>query len=66
VRCVLRRWEREEGTNLDCVSNQIGDDLPESERISRELIWNPRIDVVDEIELVLGSLDAESLEHAKD
>lgn len=52
--------------NLDRVSDEIGDDLPEPQRISRKLIWDPRIDVVDEIELVLGSLDAESLEDSKD
>jgi hypothetical protein len=53
-------------TNLDRVSDQVGDDLPEPEWVSGELVGDPRIDIVDEVELVLGGLDAEGLEHAKD
>lgn len=48
---VLRRRE------LDGITDQVGDDLSETQGIANELVWDVWIDIVGQLQLVLGCAD---------
>lgn len=45
-------------THLDGVADEVGDDLLEPEGVADEVVRDARVDVVDEVELVLRGLRA--------
>lgn len=57
---LLRRRE------LDSITNKIGDDLSQTERVSDKLVRYIGIDVVGQLKLILRSSHDESLEDAED
>ena len=50
---------------LDRVSDQVGDNLPQTERVADNLIWNLWIDFVEQIEVLLVRANDERLENTK-
>jgi hypothetical protein len=53
------------GRELDRVPDEVRDDLPEAERVADELVRDVRVDVVREVEVVLGGANDEGLEDAE-
>jgi len=59
---LLGRVRRE----FNSISNQVRDDLSETQGIANELVRNVRLNIVREIDLVLRSTDNQSFEDPKD
>jgi hypothetical protein len=53
-------------SELDGVSDDVGDDLSQTKRVTNELIWYVGFHIIRKVEVVLGSTDDEGLEVAKD
>jgi hypothetical protein len=51
---------------LDGVTDEVGDDLAKTKRVTDELIWDIGLNIVGEIELVLRGANDEGLEDTKD
>lgn len=51
-------------THFNGVADKVGDNLLQPERVTDEVVWDPRVDVVYEVELVLGGLGQYSRQNA--
>ena len=54
------------GRELDSVTHQVRDNLPQPQRIADELVGNIGFDVVGKVEVILRRANYEGLEDAKD
>ena len=53
-------------SELDGVSDEVGDDLAQTKRVANELIRDVRFHIIRKVKVVLGGTDDEGLEDAKD